>query len=111
MYLLLMGSETVVDGVGGPEDTDRWVAENDARGTRTLGDRLAPVGQAKTVRVRKGGTIVTDGPFAEAHEAIGGFDILICDSMDEALRITADHPMARFGAIEVRPFYDWATPE
>ena len=50
-------------------------------------------------------------PFAEAHEAIAGFDILECESMEEALAVAADHPMSRGGAIEVRPFYDWSSEE
>ncbi len=90
------------------KDIELWVSEHDADGSRFWGDRLAAASQAKTVRIRKGGTLVTDGPFAEAHEAIAGFDILECDSMDEALAVAADHPMSRDGAIEVRPFYDWS---
>ena len=60
------------------------------------------------MRIRKGGTLVTDGPFAEAHEAIAGFDILECASIEEAVAIALEHPMAREGVIEVRPFYDWS---
>jgi hypothetical protein len=90
------------------KDIRDWVAEHDASGVRFFGDRLADASQAKTVRIRKGGTLVTDGPFAEAHEAIAGFDILECDTMDEAIAIALDHPMSRGGAIEVRPFYDWS---
>jgi hypothetical protein len=89
-------------------DIEEWVADHDASGARFFGDRLAPASQAKTVRIRKGGTLVTDGPFAEAHEAIAGFDILECETLDEAIAIAPDHPMARGGAIEVRPFYDWS---
>ena len=110
-YLLLIGTEEITDGVDGPDDIERWVAEHDASGARFFGDRLAPANQAKTVRIRKGGTLVTDGPFAETHEAIAGFDILEADSIDEAVRIALDHPMARDGVIEVRPFFDWSTEE
>lgn len=81
-----------------------WVAETTAGGTRIDGDRLRPVEDAKTVRVRQGRTLVTDGPFAESKEWIAGFDILECPDLDAALAIAARHPMARFGRIEVRPF-------
>jgi hypothetical protein len=50
---------------------------------------------------------VTDGPFAETKEILGGFDIIECDSLDEAVEIAAAHPIAEFGTLEVRPF--WGT--
>jgi hypothetical protein len=49
--------------------------------------------------------VVSDGPFAETKEAVGGFDILECDSLDEAVEIAAGHPLAQIGTIEVRPFW------
>jgi hypothetical protein len=58
---------------------------------------------SKTVRVRKGQLLVTDGPFIETREWIGGFDFLDCANMEEAIEIASKHPMARFGTIEVRP--------
>ncbi|RHA44303.1 YciI family protein [Cellulomonas rhizosphaerae] len=87
---------------------EEWVEQADAAGTRALGDRLAAAGEARTVRVRGGRTTVTDGPFAEFSEMIAGFDILICDTLDEAVELAAKHPMARFGQLEVRPFYSWS---
>jgi hypothetical protein len=48
---------------------------------------------------------VTDGPFAETKEAVGGFDLIECDSFDEAVEIAAGHPIAEFGTIEVRPLW------
>jgi hypothetical protein len=76
-----------------------------ARGVRLDGDRLAPPRKAATVRVRDGKRKVTDGPFVETKEAIGGYDILECDSLAEAIDIAAAHPVAQLGTIEVRPFY------
>lgn len=73
--------------------------------TRLTGDRLRPVADARTVRVRGGRRMVTDGPFAEAKEVILGFDILDCADMAEAIGIAARHPMARAGRIEVRAFW------
>jgi hypothetical protein len=57
------------------------------------------------VRVRGGKTLVTDGPFAETKEAVGGFDLLECDSFEQAVEIAAKHPIAELGAIEVRPLW------
>ena len=69
------------------------------------GDQLAPPRRARTVRVRDGRKLVTDGPFVETKEAVGGFDILECDSLDEAVEIAAAHPLAQMGTIEVRPLW------
>jgi len=80
-----------------------WVEEMDRRRVRILGNRLKGVDHAITVRLRKGKVLVTDGPFAETREWIGGFDLLECANLDEAVEIAAKHPMARFGRIEVRP--------
>lgn len=82
-----------------------WLDEVMASGKRLDGDMLAPPRKAATVRVRDGRLAVTEGPFLETKEAIGGFDILECDSLDEAVKIAAEHPVARLGTIEVRPFY------
>lgn len=82
-----------------------WLDDVQARGVRVTGDRLAPPRKAATVRVRKGKLDVTEGPFIETKEAIGGFDILECASLDEAVQIAAAHPVAEGGTIEVRPFY------
>lgn len=87
-----------------PGDTDPqpWVDETTARGTRVTGDRLRPAQDATTVRSRGHETIVTDGPFAEAREQIGGFDILEAADLDAAVAVAAAHPVARYGSIEVR---------
>ena len=67
-----------------------------------IGNRLRPVGDARTVRVRDGKRIVTDGPFAETKEWIAGYDVIECSDLDAAIDIASKHPMARFGRIEVR---------
>jgi hypothetical protein len=71
---------------------------------RLQGSALGPVTDATTVRVREGEVLISDGPFAEAKEQIGGFDILECADLDEALEVASKHPVARYGSIEVRPF-------
>jgi hypothetical protein len=64
---------------------------------------LQPPSSATTVRVRDGESLVTDGPFAEIKEQIGGYYVLDCADLDAALRWVATIPAARYGAIEVRP--------
>jgi hypothetical protein len=66
----------------------------------------APLGWSDTatsVRVRNGKPVVTDGPFAETNEVLGGFYLIEADSMEEALAFAARHPGARKGTVEVRP--------
>jgi hypothetical protein len=87
-------------------DTDAWVREMEGRGVRLQGNRLAEVSDATTVRVRGGEVVIADGPFAETKEHIAGFDILECANLDEAIEVAAKHPVARFGTIEVRPFWE-----
>jgi hypothetical protein len=87
------------------DETFPWLEDVQARGVRLDGDQLAPPRRAATVRVRDGKRSVTEGPFIETKEAIGGFDILECGSLEEAVEIAAAHPVAALGAIEVRPFY------
>jgi len=65
--------------------------------------RLRPAGSATTLRVRDGETLLTDGPFAEIKEQLGGFFLLQCADLDEALRWAATIPVARHGSVEVRP--------
>jgi len=82
-----------------------WLDDVRARGIWVTGDQLAPPRRGRTVRVRDGKTLVTDGPFAETKEAVGGFDIIECSSLDEAVEIAAAHPLAQLGSIEVRPLW------
>jgi hypothetical protein len=88
-----------------PGEIEAWCDDVDGRGKRITGDRLRPTVTAKTVRVRGGRRQITDGPFAESKEVILGFDILECDSMEEAIEIAARHPMARAGRLELREFW------
>ncbi len=89
----------------GDDGSFPWLDDVIARGIRLDGDRLAPPRQARTVAVRDGEMLVSDGPFAETKEVICGYDILECDSIDDAVRVAAAHPVAAFGRIEVRPFW------
>jgi hypothetical protein len=71
-------------------------------------DRLQPTATASTVRVRNGKPVTTDGPFAETKEQLGGYYLIEAENLDEALRIAARIPAARWGAIEVRPVWAMA---
>jgi hypothetical protein len=82
-----------------------WVAEMDRRKVRVLGNRLQDAKDAPTVRRRRKKVLVTDGPYTEAKEWIAGFDVLECDDLETAIEIASKHPMARFGKIEIRPFW------
>jgi hypothetical protein len=64
-----------------------------------------PSATTTTVRVRKGRTLTTDGPFAETHEQLGGYFLLNCDNLDEAIAWAAKVPFAQVGAVEIRPLW------
>ena len=64
---------------------------------------LKPAPTAKTLRKRSGKLLVSDGPFTETKEVLGGFNLIEADSMDEALEIAAGFPWTEFGSVEVRP--------
>lgn len=68
---------------------------------------LQPVGSATTVRVRESETVLTDGPFAEIKEQLGGFVLLECADLDDAVRWVATLPGVRGGAVEIRPLMDY----
>jgi hypothetical protein len=87
------------------EESFPWLDDLQERGIWVTGDQLAPPRRARSVRVRDGKTMVTDGPFAETKEAVGGFDIIEAGSLEEAVEIAAGHPVAQIGTIEVRPFW------
>ena len=72
-------------------------------GKYVAANALKPVATATTVRVRNGKKIVTDGPFAETKEQLGGFYLVEAGNLDEAIEIAARIPSGRFGSIEVRP--------
>jgi hypothetical protein len=80
---------------------------NDAReaGVMVGGAELASTRDATTVRVRDGEALVTDGPYAEVKEALGGYYLFECESMDEAVEYAARIPGAEHGAVEVRPVF------
>jgi len=83
-------------------------SELEARGQFVTGSQLEPVSTATTVRVRDGKELITDGPFAETHEQLGGYFLIQAENLDEATAIAARIPSARTGTIEVRPLVETA---
>ena len=106
-YLMFVATdpEPERDDPGGELEIEEWCEKYDGSGTRMLGERLRPPADATTVRKRGGKVLVTDGPFAETREWIAGFDILECADLDEAIKVASEHPMARHGRLELRPFW------
>jgi hypothetical protein len=87
----------------GNDDVDAWIA--DAGSRRIYGWALEHPDQAVTVRRVDGRVVTTDGPFAETKEQVAGFDLLECEDLDDALEVASGHPVARGGAIELRPLW------
>ena len=76
------------------------------RGVLQGGERLRPTTDATTVRVRDGEVLTSDGPFAETKEQMGGFYLVDCKDLDEAIEVASKIPGARTGSIEVRPIWE-----
>ena len=109
-YMLLMYANEADAPNHTPEEyqaaAQTWYAfqqEIEAAGVVVSNAGLAPVADATTVKVRGGKTLIADGPFAETHEQLGGYYLLECKDLDEALAWAAKIPTARYGTIEVRP--------
>jgi hypothetical protein len=108
-YLMLVCADESVElspaeRAGIPAATEAWVSEMDGRGIRLLGNEVAPASDATTVRVRNAETLLGDGPFAETKEQIAGFDLIECADLDEAIEVASKHPVAKFGALQLRPY-------
>jgi hypothetical protein len=85
------------------EEWTDYTADLLKRGVMQGGEALEATSTATTVRVRDGETLTTDGPFAETNEVLGGFYLLNCKDLDEAIEIAAACPGAKAGSIELRP--------
>jgi hypothetical protein len=79
--------------------------EMSASGVLVSSSGVAPGTSATTVRVRNDKTMITDGPFAETHEQLGGYFLVDCKDLDEAIRWAEKIPTAKYGSIEVRPLW------
>ena len=112
-YLLMICTdETADDALSADEASARfaeygvWMEEVTKRGLLQGGERLRPTTDATTVRVRDGETLTSDGPFAETKEQVGGYFLVDCKDLDEAIEVAAKIPGARAGSIEVRPIWE-----
>lgn len=109
MMFVALDPEPDRSGEDGPS-VDQWFAEVNAAGRWVLGERLRPGEDARTVRSRDGQVLVTEGACSPSTAGIAGFDVLECESMDQAVAIASRHPMARAGRIEIRAFWPLAEP-
>ena len=103
LMLVCRDDQPVPPPAGPPGDIEEWVATMDGAGVRLAGDRLAAERESAVVRVRDGQVVVTDGPFLETKEALGGFDLLECRDLAHAIEVAAAHPFAQQGVLELRP--------
>ena len=112
-FLLLCYDDEAAWEAAGPEALAEARAEAAAL-ARRLSDEgrylsaspLHPAATATCVRVRDGRRVITDGPFAETHEVLGGYYLMLAEDRATALGFAAHHPGARVGAVEVRPLFD-----
>src|SRR3954470_3582405 len=112
-YLMLICTEETADEASSPEEQAAGMAEYGVfmeemgkRGVLQGGERLRPTTDATTVRVRDGEIVTSDGPFAETKEQVGGYYMVDCKDLDEAIEVAAKIPGAKFGSIEVRPIWE-----
>jgi hypothetical protein len=114
--LLIYAEEGQQDDAAGdaPEISPPWLEYTDwllREGIHTAGERLAGSSSATTVRARDGASMITDGPYAETKEVLGGYYIIECDDLDKALEAAARCPAVAFGgSVEVRPIIGMPVP-
>ena len=113
-YLALIYGNEVADAARSEAEKHAEIAAYNAfsemvdrKGVRVGGEALLPTSSATTIRMRDGKVLTTDGPFAETKEQLGGFYVLKCKDLDEAIEIAAQIPGAQNGSIEVRPIVEW----
>ena len=114
--LLIYHDEQTWNGLTEAERQDIYreyrqlIQQLQSKGQYLVGNQLQPTTTASTVRVRDAKQLVTDGPFAETREQLGGFFLIEARNLDEAQSIAARIPSARMGSIEVRPVTESAEP-
>jgi hypothetical protein len=112
-YALLICTDETAMAAASPEEAQAstaaymaWGEEMGKRGILQGGERLRPTTDATTVQVREGEVLTSDGPFAETKEQIGGFYLVDCKDLDQAIEVASQLPGARNGSIEVRPIWE-----
>ena len=113
-YLCLIYTSEVEDAKRTPAEDEAYkgsyfafTKEITEAGVIAGGEALQPIAAATSVRIRNGETITTDGPFAETKEQLGGYYMLDCENLDEAIKWAAKIPGAAHGTIEVRPIWEF----
>jgi hypothetical protein len=101
-YLLMICADEHAIAALSPEEGNAVLAEYVLQG----GERLRPTTDATTVQVRDGQVLTADGPFAETKEQVGGYFVVDCKDLDEAIEVASKIPGARHGTIEVRPIWE-----
>jgi hypothetical protein len=117
-YLAIIYNDESLYANATPEDIGAIFAAHGKFGEDTRnagvfvgGEGLQPTSTATTVRVRDGERLLTDGPYAETKEQVGGYYVLDCKDLDDALNWASQIPEAKSGAIEVRPIMDYTAME
>ena len=112
-YLMLIcsdenqvGAMSEAEGSAILAEYGKFMEEMQKRGVLLGGERLQSIATATTVRVRNGSVLTSDGPFAETKEQLGGYFMVDCKDLDDAIEIAAKIPGARVGTIEVRPIWE-----
>ena len=112
-YILMICTDENAIGALSPDEGSAMLAEYGSfgeemtrRGVLQTGERLRPTTDATTVQVRDGKVLTADGPFAETKEQIGGYFVVDCKDLDEAIEVASKIPGARHGSIEVRPIWE-----
>ena len=110
--LLIYGPDAAPDPEKAAAEMPRWfqyTQELQDAGAMRAGEALHPTDSATTVRVRDGETQITDGPFAETKETLGGFYLIDVPDLDTALKYAAKMPNITYGTVEVRPVIDFSS--
>jgi hypothetical protein len=112
-YILLIANDEQSYLARSPQEAEtslgaygKWAETMGARGILQGGERLRPTTDATSVQVKNGEVITSDGPFAETKEQIGGYFLVDCKNLDEAIEVASQLPGAKDGTIEVRPIWE-----
>jgi len=88
------------------QESAQYAHELDSKKQYLLAAPLHPTSTATSVRMREGKRLVTDGPFAETREQLGGFFLIDADNLDQAIRVASEVPAGKWGTVEIRPVID-----
>jgi hypothetical protein len=103
--LLICNDESFVPPPRLEPEVIAWVDTAKRREARISGSRFRPVGEARTIRIRNGSRSLAEGPVVQARERITGYELVDCESIEEAIELASAHPMASAGAIEIRQLW------